>query len=174
MVEHRRDRRSDILTAAEAEFGEYGLAGGRIERIAASARVNKQLVFHYFESKEQLYLAVLEALLIRLEPPAGSGSPADELRQLLRLLEETSRKTPGLRTLLADDHPPARSWLSHLGERAASLIADGQRRGYFRDDIDPRSVAQVAVSAALWRAALTKDGQAAVVDALILEYCTWR
>ena len=52
--------KAKILDAARAEFGEHGLNGGRIERVARRARVKKQLIYHYFRSKEVLYTAVLE------------------------------------------------------------------------------------------------------------------
>jgi TetR/AcrR family transcriptional regulator len=60
-----RRRRSDrtrlaILTAAERNFAEAGLAGARTERIAAAAGVNKAMLYYYFRSKEDLYQAVLE------------------------------------------------------------------------------------------------------------------
>jgi TetR/AcrR family transcriptional regulator len=170
-----RDRRSDILSAAEAEFGTAGFAGGRIERIAAAARVNKQLLFHYFGSKEGLLRAALEALFVRLDPPAASGSPVDDLRQVLRFLERSARETPGLTALLADgyfnpQYPKeaqqlVRGWLSRLYERVQGVLADGQRRGYFRDDIEPRGVAQMAVSSAIWGIA---------VDGIVIDSCTWR
>jgi TetR/AcrR family transcriptional regulator len=170
-----RDRRSDILLAAEAEFGSAGFAGGRVERIAAAARVNKQLLFHYFGSKEGLLRAALEAMFVRLEPPAAAGGPVDDLRLVLRFLEHTSRETPGLTALLADgyfntEYPKeaqqlVRGWLSRLYERVQTALADGQRRGHFRDDIDPRGVAQMAVSSAIWGLA---------VDGIVIDACTWR
>jgi len=49
-----------ILTAAERIFAQAGLAGARTERIAASAGVNKAMLYYYFRSKEDLYQAVLE------------------------------------------------------------------------------------------------------------------
>ena len=50
----------DILDAALAEFAEHGLGGARMDRIAERAGVNKRLIYYYFESKESLFLAVLE------------------------------------------------------------------------------------------------------------------
>jgi AcrR family transcriptional regulator len=52
--------RADILAVAEAEFGEKGLAGARIDEIAAATRTSKRMIYYYFGSKEGLYLAVLE------------------------------------------------------------------------------------------------------------------
>jgi len=52
--------RRAILAAAEKVFAESGLAGARTDAIAAKARVNKALLYYYFQSKESLYEAVLE------------------------------------------------------------------------------------------------------------------
>ena len=48
-----------ILDAAEQEFGDKGLHGAKILSIAQSAGTSKQLIYHYFESKERLYEIVV-------------------------------------------------------------------------------------------------------------------
>ena len=53
--------RAAILSAATQEFTANGLSGARVDAIAARARVNKRMIYHYFGDKEGLYLAVLEA-----------------------------------------------------------------------------------------------------------------
>ena len=61
----KRDREATyaaLLKAAIAEFSEHGLAGGRVDRIADHAGVNKQLVYHYFGNKDELYQAALETI----------------------------------------------------------------------------------------------------------------
>jgi AcrR family transcriptional regulator len=52
--------KANILEVAEAEFGEKGLAGARIDEIAAATNTSKRMIYYYFGSKEGLYLAVLE------------------------------------------------------------------------------------------------------------------
>ena len=52
--------RGNILAVAEQEFGEKGLAGARIDEIAAATQTSKRMIYYYFGSKEGLYLAVLE------------------------------------------------------------------------------------------------------------------
>jgi TetR/AcrR family transcriptional regulator len=52
--------RSALLDAAEAEFARKGLAGARVEGIAARAGVNKQLISYYFGGKSGLYEAIIE------------------------------------------------------------------------------------------------------------------
>lgn len=52
--------REAILQAALAEFGEKGLAGARIDAIAAATHTSKRMIYYYFGSKDGLYLAALE------------------------------------------------------------------------------------------------------------------
>jgi TetR/AcrR family transcriptional regulator len=51
---------AEILNAAVEEFARHGLANARIEEIAAHTGVTKAMVYYYFNSKEELYQAVLE------------------------------------------------------------------------------------------------------------------
>jgi AcrR family transcriptional regulator len=52
--------KANILEVAAGEFGEKGLAGARIDEIAALTQTSKRMIYYYFGSKEGLYLAVLE------------------------------------------------------------------------------------------------------------------
>ena len=54
------ETRARILAAAEQVFARAGLAGARMDEIAAGAAVNKALLYYYFESKGALYEAVME------------------------------------------------------------------------------------------------------------------
>ena len=54
-VATRRERdpvaaKQALIAAAVAEFATKGFAGARVDEIASAAGVNKQLVYHYFES----------------------------------------------------------------------------------------------------------------------------
>ncbi|MEV0333923.1 TetR family transcriptional regulator [Nocardia sp. NPDC050717] len=53
-----------ILQAATEEFAAYGIAGARVDRIAKAAAANKNLIYVYFCSKDQLFEAVFEAHVI--------------------------------------------------------------------------------------------------------------
>ena len=48
-----------LLDAATTEFSEHGLAGARVDRIAAAAGVNKERIYQYFGKKDDLFAAVL-------------------------------------------------------------------------------------------------------------------
>ncbi|MEU4744382.1 TetR family transcriptional regulator [Actinosynnema sp. NPDC023658] len=54
--------RRRLLDAAAAEFAEHGIAGARVDRIAAAAKSNKAQIYHYFTNKDGLFDAVLSEL----------------------------------------------------------------------------------------------------------------
>ena len=55
-----------ILEVATAEFAAKGLDGARIDAIADATHTSKRMIYYYFESKEGLYLAVLEEAYRRM------------------------------------------------------------------------------------------------------------
>jgi TetR/AcrR family transcriptional regulator len=55
------ESRAAILHAAAREFAEQGIAGARTDAIARAAKVNKALLYYYFQDKETLYGAVLDS-----------------------------------------------------------------------------------------------------------------
>ncbi|MCE2657550.1 MAG: TetR family transcriptional regulator [Rubrivivax sp.] len=57
---------ADILEVAMREFAEYGLAGARIDVIAAAMQTSKRMIYYYFGSKEGLYVAALEEAYRRM------------------------------------------------------------------------------------------------------------
>lgn len=189
-------RRDAILAAAEREFAAAGFAGARMERIAAAAKVNKQLLFHYFDSKEGLFAAALAALVARFDADGPAGAtPVEQIRSVVGVLLRAVRAAPGVIAILADaganpSFPERasvllRGWQERMLGRLTAAIEDGQRRGYFRDDIEPRVVAGVAAAAALGLAALAAGdrsaephGSDAITDAyltqFVADYCAWR
>ena len=62
----RTESREQILRAATREFVTHGFAGARVSRIVARAGSNPRMLYHYFGSKSQLYVAVLEEALAGL------------------------------------------------------------------------------------------------------------
>ena len=168
-------RRGRILAAAQTEFAAHGFAGGRVERIAAAARVNKQLLFHYFDSKAGLYRASAAEAASRadFEPPR-SGSPTERLRDLVTRLVVARAELGAI---------PAHDLRDRATVAVASVIEASQAQGHFRDDVDPGSVAEVVVSAAFGRAAAGNDeppteSQAArfaeTVARMTADHCSWR
>ncbi|WP_394553167.1 TetR/AcrR family transcriptional regulator [Agromyces sp. MMS24-JH15] len=68
-----------LLDAAIDEFSRWGLAGARVDRIAAAAGVNKERIYQYFGKKDDLFRAALTAELAasRDEVPLGDGVGPD-------------------------------------------------------------------------------------------------
>src|SRR2546421_3415411 len=58
--ERRARTRAALLRAAGRVFAEHGFHRATLEAVAAGAGVSKGALFHYFPSKEQLFLALLE------------------------------------------------------------------------------------------------------------------
>jgi AcrR family transcriptional regulator len=57
--------RAAIVAAALDEFAEKGFAGARMAAIGQRAGINKQLLYHYFGGKEDLFRAVVDRQVIR-------------------------------------------------------------------------------------------------------------
>ena len=57
------ETRRRLLRAASEEFAEYGLAGARVDRIAAAAGASKPLLYTYFGNKDQLFDLVYNNLI---------------------------------------------------------------------------------------------------------------
>ncbi|MDO8665316.1 MAG: TetR/AcrR family transcriptional regulator [Gemmatimonadales bacterium] len=190
-----RSRKTDILRAAEREFASAGWAGGRVERIAAAAGVNKQLLFHYFKSKEGLFTAAVSGLLGRLRGDDSVGdSPSGAIKAVITDLLDGLRAAPGVVGIVAgarsdSEFPLAaaalvRDWRDRLLARLGTAVTEGQRRGYFRDDVDPNAVSAVATAAAIGLVALELDGStsassgsvvaARTLTQLLADYCAWR
>ena len=82
---------AEIMEVATAEFADKGLSGARIDAIAAATRTSKRMIYYYFESKEGLYVAVLEEAYRRMraieaELQLQDLPPEDALRRLVGLV----------------------------------------------------------------------------------------
>src|SRR5260370_20400240 len=53
------ETKTRILDAALDEFSTHGVAGARVDRISATAGCNKNLLYVYFGSKDNLFTSVL-------------------------------------------------------------------------------------------------------------------
>jgi AcrR family transcriptional regulator len=60
-VRSTTELRGEILSAARAEFAQYGLAGARIDRIARNAQASKERLYAHFGDKETLFREVFAA-----------------------------------------------------------------------------------------------------------------
>jgi AcrR family transcriptional regulator len=76
----RAQRREQILAAATEAFARSGFAATSLDDIAAEAAVTRVILYRHFESKSDLYQAVLDRMCTRLdahvEEPVGGFSDA--------------------------------------------------------------------------------------------------
>lgn len=148
MTTEGSDSRSLIERAAREEFRLHGFDGARIDRVSKRSGLNKQLIYYYFGSKQELYEHTLRlaAEAVRIEPSVRrslSGSPADRLRALLETMFSRVAAAPEIiQALVRDEGETAGSssagrLMSDLAEELGREISRGQGLGYYRDDADP-------------------------------------
>jgi AcrR family transcriptional regulator len=149
----KRDTIARVLKAARQEFSDKGLAGARVDDIARAAGVTKQLVYHYFASKERLFACVLDesadkitSELLALE--LDHLPPPEALRTLLHHAFDQYRDDPALGALATqglgyhEDHASDRSRFPDLAPalsaQMAHLLQRGVASGHFRAQVDAR------------------------------------
>jgi len=107
----REERRAQILQAAARAFADGGYAATSMEDVAAAAGVTKLIVYRHFESKEELYGAILDSVSTRLkaEWTAAMALPLPQRRGgTVRALLRVAREDPdGYRLLIF--HAPRES-----------------------------------------------------------------
>lgn len=155
--------RDQILDAAERLFAQQGFSRTTVKQIGQAAGVNSALLYYYFGDKERLYRAVFERLVRSLVTRTMSRLEADapppaKLRGFIEAQVETVLVNPHfpklfVREMVDYEAEHAIEQIQHVAatsfKRLCDLIQDGQARGLFRLDIDPRfaaisTVAQVA------------------------------
>lgn len=82
--EKNRLTRQRIMSGAVAEFAQRGYAAGSVNTICASEGISKGIIYHYFETKDELYLACVEECFLKLTEflqgrLTGEGSPQERL-----------------------------------------------------------------------------------------------
>jgi AcrR family transcriptional regulator len=92
--EQAQRRREQLLDAALTVFARKGVEGASVKDITAAAGVTPGLLYHYFDSKEDLAAAVLEergfSAQLRALLMEHADQPATEvLPQLIRAFDET-------------------------------------------------------------------------------------
>jgi AcrR family transcriptional regulator len=120
-------------------FAEQGFHGATLEAVAAGAGVSKGALFHYFPSKEQLFLALLEDLLgagirdieaVVAERGSESAHLGAALETFLRRMNSDPRWLPLLLEFLAygSRNPAARAGITEHFLRPAREAAAGNAR----------------------------------------------
>ena len=74
----RAERREQILAAATQAFAGAGFAATSLDDIAAEARISRVMLYRHFDSKTDLYRAVLDRVCARLVATVGERDFTDD------------------------------------------------------------------------------------------------
>lgn len=147
-----RRTQAEILSVAVDEFAEHGFHGARIDRITKAARCNSRMIYHYFGSKEQLYIAALDNIFeqIRNQEAAlnfSQGDPAGKLRELVEFTfdyfrnNSTFRKMTRNENMLNGEYIRQSAAVQDMSQPLIVAIGDLIERGFaagvFRHKADP-------------------------------------
>ena len=114
MAERSEETREALIAAARELFGERGFAAVGTEEIARSARLTRGALYHHFESKEDLFRAVYEAverdLVAQIAATAvAAGDPVEALRAGARAFLDAC-EDPTVRRIALIDSPSVLGW----------------------------------------------------------------
>lgn len=127
------------MAAAAAEFAEHGIAGARVDRIAAAARANKAQIYSYIGSKDQLFDAVFDAHVA--SNVNAVPFTARDLPGYVVALYDAYLADPDLVRLLAwrrlERTPTGDlfAYLPHHDAQVHAALIDAQRDGAVVDDL---------------------------------------
>ena len=144
--------RRRILAAAKREFAQRGLGGARVDEIAAKAKANKRMIYHYFGCKEDLFQTIIEDAYVDIrtaeqELALDHLAPLDALKKLVTFTWTYYLENPEFLTLVNSENLHrarhlensevvklvSRKFVSMVGE----LLDRGVAEGLFRPGVDP-------------------------------------
>ena len=141
-----------ILEAAKQEFANHGLAGARVDRIAAKADANKRMLYYHVGNKEDLYLAVLEGAYEKIraeerELDLEHLEPSEAIRRLIEFTWNYFLRNPEFLALLNTENlarakhlkrsTKVKSMHSPFVEMIRTVVNRGVASGDFQVAVDP-------------------------------------
>ena len=155
LTKRKRDAeatRARILAVATEAFAAGGFDGARVDAIARGAKVNINLVYYYFGSKEALFVTVMERALATLrerhrDMELRALPPREAMEALTRSIFRLYVEWPGLIGLLTSEnmhearHIAQSDTIVRLYDPLLAFIeetlARGAEEGVFRRGVDP-------------------------------------
>ena len=153
-----------LLDAALRVFSRDGYAAARLADIAAEAEVTRGAIYHHFENKADLYVALLkraeaEQQTVMQAAIEKGGSIADVTRRIMASSFEALAERPTFRNVMSlsmfkvADSDELSGVIEKRQEEAVTLIegiagmmAQGVAAGDFRADLDPRTAARAFIA----------------------------
>jgi TetR/AcrR family transcriptional regulator len=140
-----------ILKAARKEFAKKGYDGARVDKIAAASKLSKGLLYHHFQSKDNLFQAVLEQLYQELSEEnkvlyLEEFEPIDGVKRLIEHTFDYFAKNPefivlvNTENLLKAQHIKKSNFVGKSFEPLRSsldnLLKKGAKQGVFRTNVN--------------------------------------
>lgn len=144
--------KADLLASARREFADKGFALAGIEGIAQPTGLNKKMIYHYFGSKEDLYIAVLENAYLGIRKmeealPLEDLEPLDAIRRLVEATWDYYVANPDFIALVNQENLLGAIYLKKSGivkrrtsvllKRVKEILKKGVEQGRIRPGIDP-------------------------------------
>ena len=146
--------RRRLLDAGAVEFAAHGVAGARVDRISADAKVSKAQIYSYYEGKEKLFDAVLEDQVndILDKAPLTADLPDYAVRLYDAYLDQP--QLVRLATWARLERHPAGPLFPGVDEAdKLAVITEGQGAGRIRTDIPAADLHAMVISLAMTWAA---------------------
>lgn len=115
----RAERREQILSAATRAFGRAGFAATSLDDVAAEAGISRVILYRHFDSKTDMYRAVLDRACSRLAETVGTDDFGDS--SVPALVRAAAEDPDGFRLLFrhAAREPEFRDYVDALTGAAA-------------------------------------------------------
>ncbi|KGU83949.1 TetR family transcriptional regulator [Pseudomonas mediterranea] len=147
--------RENILQEAIVEFVQQGLAGARVDAIAERIHTSKRMIYYYFNSKEQLYIEVLEKLYGDIRSTESrlhlaELAPVDAIRRLVEFtFDHHDRNVDFVRIVSIENIHNAeyvkqssviKAMNSSILDALDLILRRGAEEGVFRTGLEPQDV----------------------------------
>jgi AcrR family transcriptional regulator len=144
--------RQNIIEIASEEFALNGLAGARIDEIAARTRTSKRMIYYYFGDKNGLYLSALENAYHTVRQGEGQLdiehlSPLEALKRLVEFTFDHHRQHESFIRMVMIENIHHGEFLERSKtirqlnvtaiDHIKKLYARGVKEGLFRKNLDP-------------------------------------
>jgi AcrR family transcriptional regulator len=160
--------KENILEVATEEFVHSGFSGARVDTIAEKTKTSKRMLYYYFDSKEGLYLAVLERAYAKIRALENrlqlqDFEPEEAMRRLIEATFDHDDANPDFVQLVSIENIHRAEHLknSSIFQRTTSgvigiiagILARGEASGVFTRKVDPVDLHQMISAACFFRVA---------------------
>jgi TetR/AcrR family fatty acid metabolism transcriptional regulator len=151
MAKRTGEKYEAIINAAVRVIAEHGYHNAQVSKIAREAKVADGTIYLYFENKDDVLISLFNekmgAFIRQVEEVIkGISSPADQLRELIRLhfksMEENRHLAIVTQIELRQSNPGVRRAIGEILKKYLNLIdriiSAGMEQRIFRNDLDVR------------------------------------